>query len=116
MKINLDSIIRCDRIILTKQRARATFDHFTVHETAREVLENEFLYTITLEKVDGRNGVIQARTAKDHKVKVESQREGANLTLVLVYVGPMGDEAAQVDIFNRLEMKLKETVSADANK
>ena len=88
-------------------QARVTYNHFAVHETARDVLEKEFLYTITLERVDGRNGVIQATTAREKNVKVESQREGDNLTLVKISVA--GDEGAPVDILNRLEMQLKES-------
>ena len=88
--------------------ARITTDHFTVHETARTVLEDDFLYTITLERVDGRVGVIQAKTAKDNFVKVESQREADDLTRIIIYVGPFGDEAAEVDVFNKIEMRIED--------
>ena len=86
-------------VITAKRELRTTVgaDIGTVHDTAVDVVENELLYTIDNQARDAREGIINARTARGHAVRIETFRHGEQLTQIEVYVGPLGDETAERD-------------------
>jgi len=59
----------------------------TVHNRAAAVLKDDFHYTITKDKKDALEGIIEAKTAKDELVKVETYKQGDKTTKVVVYAG-----------------------------
>ena len=87
-------------------RSHVMADLYTTHSAALEILADEFLFTITHEARDAREGVIVARTAKNRGVRVETYKVSDDSTVVDVFVGPLGDLAAEVDIFHRIEAKV----------
>lgn len=70
----------------------------TVHDRAAAVLKDDFHYTITKDKKDALEGVIQAKTAKDETVTVETYKEGDKTTKVVVDAGFMksADQAEKI--------------------
>lgn len=79
----------------------------TVYATALDVMRNEFKYEITREVLDGREGVIRAKTARGYVVSVTTLYETDKVTKIRVFVGPLGDEAAAKDILSRVESRLR---------
>ena len=86
-------------------RAFIPLDLNTTHTTARSMLEDEFLFEITNDALDAREGIIEATTAKDRAVRLETYAMG-DQTAVEVFVGPFGDYRAAEDIFSSLERRL----------
>ena len=85
------------------------FTHEQVHQAAIDVLQYEFKYDLTEQKLDGRDGVVRAITATDRRVKVESSRDSDSVTEVTVFVGgPFGDTRAAADIIAELEKRLRD--------
>ena len=82
-------------------------DLFNAHRTARQVLEHDFLFEIELDVNDAREGVVQARTATNHFVKVHTLREGEQSTRIDIFVSPLGDEKAEAEIFDLIERRIR---------
>jgi hypothetical protein len=78
----------------------------TAHVTSMNMLEEDYLYEITYEALDAREGIVEARTAKDRFVRIETYRAGIDRTKVQIYVSPMGDYRAERDIFEQLQARL----------
>ncbi|MHC4947328.1 MAG: DUF3568 family protein [Planctomycetota bacterium] len=97
-------------VITAKRELRTTVgaDIGTVHDTAVDVVENELLYTIDNQARDAREGIINARTARGHAVRIETFRHGEQLTQIEVYVGPLGDETAERDVYEAIESRLRD--------
>jgi hypothetical protein len=95
-----------------EMRSHVKADLFTTHTTAIDLLADEFHYTITLEARDAREGVVEARTAKNRTVRVESYKVADETTVVDIWVGPLGDAAAELDILNALQRRLGTTTAA----
>lgn len=74
----------------------------TVHQAARGVLENDYLYIIEQDALDARTGVLEARTADDDVVKVRTSHQGQDLTEVEVFITPFGSEDRQAEIFDAI--------------
>lgn len=77
-----------------------------VQSAARNVLAEELGFTIVEDSADALEGVIRAETARGREVKIETVSEGANLTEVQVWVGPLGDEPMSREILNRIDARL----------
>jgi hypothetical protein len=82
-------------------------DLATVHKTAVDVLKDDFGYTIKKEAKDALEGVIEAATAQNDKVTVQTFKDGDNVTKVQVWVGPLGDRPKSELILSKLEEQLK---------
>lgn len=74
-----------------------------VHDAALYVVRERLRYRVLREAVDAREGVIEARTARDAAVRVETYRESAAVTRIEVFVGPFGDEPAMKEILSEIE-------------
>lgn len=95
-------------------RALATYlgtDLTTAHLLAQDVIENQMLYAITHESLDGRAGVIEADTAEGKPVRVETYWAGNRVTKIEVLVGTFGDEGAQLAIVNALQDQIRMAVA-----
>ncbi|TVQ61201.1 MAG: DUF3568 family protein [Phycisphaerales bacterium] len=79
-----------------------------VHKTALEVVRDDFAYSIRREAVDAREGVIEARTARDESVRVDTYIAGGSVTRIEVKVGMLGDVQAARDILSAIEARLKQ--------
>lgn len=79
----------------------------TAQLLSQEVLENELLYSITHESLDGREGVIEADTAEGEQVRVQTFWAGNRVTRLEILVGLLGDEAAQLAIANAIQERLR---------
>jgi hypothetical protein len=74
------------------------------------MLEEDYLYEITYEALDAREGIVEARTAKNRFVRIETYRAGTDRTKVQIYVSPFGDDRAERDIYEQLLTRLGGTV------
>ncbi len=72
----------------------------TVHKAAVKSV-NDAGYTLDEDAIDVREGVVKARTARDRPVRVETYKEGDNVTKIEVYVG--GDENAARELLDNIE-------------
>ncbi|MBL0928048.1 MAG: DUF3568 family protein [Phycisphaerales bacterium] len=79
----------------------------TVHAAAEQVLKQDMGYTVTTSNIDALSAVIEGRTARDNRVKVESFKDGDRVTKVRVGVDPAGDELAMRSILDNLARRLK---------
>ena len=97
-------------IIKVNRELRCTVDAdlYTTHTTAIDVLSDDLLYTVTHEARDAREGVIRARTARNRGVRVETYKVSDEETTLDVYVSPLGDLSASVDIMNRIVERIAE--------
>ncbi len=82
-------------------------DHETIYDTALDTLSETFMYEIEKNELDGRNGVIKARTAKGNLVTFTATRDSDAMSKVSIFVGPVGDEEAARDILGRVEKALR---------
>lgn len=78
----------------------------TVHLAAVAVLDQDLGYTIQESAVDAMEGVVAARTARDHLVRVETFKQGEGITRVEVFAGPSGNEVAARRVLDHLEQRL----------
>lgn len=78
-----------------------------VHKIALEVVRDDFAYSVRREAVDAREGVIEARTARDEAVRVDTFVSGASVTRIEVKVGVLGDVAAAREILSAIEARIK---------
>lgn len=83
-------------------------DHETVYNTALETLRDTFKYEIEENKLDGRTGIIKAKTAKGNLAKFSVTRDSKSMSEVSVFVGPVGDTDAAQDILSRVEKALRD--------
>jgi hypothetical protein len=86
--------------------AELAVDLPTVHATALDVVEGDFHYTVTEEAWDARDGVIRATTALRHVVRIETHKRSETVTAIQVFVGPLGDREAAIDIITHVEDRL----------
>jgi hypothetical protein len=101
-------------------------DHLTAHALAIEALEQDLMFTVDSEAVDGREGIIYATTAREREVRVETFRVTSSVTRLEVYVTPMGNRAAASDVIDAITRRISRTgastggaatgESTDANK
>lgn len=77
-------------------------NHETIYETALDTLDETFMYEIERNELDGRTGVVKARTAKNNIVTFTVTRDSDAMSKVSIFVGPVGDEEAAQDILNRV--------------
>ena len=77
-----------------------------VHQTALEVLRDDFGYTVKSERRDALEGIVEASTAKEDGVRVETYRETDELTKIEVWVGPLGNEKFAKQILSKIETSL----------
>lgn len=77
------------------------------HSTAERVLYEDLGYRIASSRVDALEGLIEAKTARDDTVRVETFKDGENMTRVRVFTGPMGDRSRSVTIVERIERGLR---------
>ncbi|MGI9013511.1 MAG: DUF3568 family protein [Phycisphaerales bacterium] len=77
-----------------------------VHETALRVLRDDFGYIVKNERRDALEGIIEATTAKEDGVRVETYRETDELTRIEVWVGPLGNETFAKQILSKIETSL----------
>lgn len=77
------------------------------HATAERVLREDLGYRIESSRVDALEGLIEAKTARDNTVRVETFKDGENTTRVRVFSGPMGDRSRSVTITERIERGLR---------
>lgn len=78
----------------------------TVHEEALWVVREHFGFRLVREAVDLREGYIEARTAQDNVVRIETYRSGDRITRIEVFVGPLGDEPAMKDILGEIDLRV----------
>lgn len=94
-------------VSLTRElTAYLSADLQAVHTTALAVVE-ESGYAVENSAIDVREGVINARTARDHAVRVETYKQGDHVTKIEVYVAGQSSEAASRDILDKIEARLK---------
>jgi hypothetical protein len=77
-----------------------------VYQAALEVIETEYGYTVEESGVDAREGLVRARTALGHEVRVEMYRYSDPVTRVEAYAGPRGNEAATAEVLSAIEARL----------
>lgn len=80
----------------------------TVHAAALRVVRDRMLYRVVKEASDAREGYIEARTAREEVVRVETFRDNDRVSRVQIYVGPLGDEPAMKAILDELRHSLTE--------
>ncbi|MHC4415567.1 MAG: DUF3568 family protein [Planctomycetota bacterium] len=78
-------------------------DLATVHETAVVVIQDELGYRLERAALDGHAGIIEARTAQEHLVRVKTYKHGERITRIEVYVGPRGSEPAAREVLSKIE-------------
>jgi hypothetical protein len=81
-------------------------DLATVHAAALAVIETDFGYAVEESAVDTTEGVVKARTALDHLIRVELYKYGERVTRIEVYAGPKGAESIANDILSAIETRL----------
>lgn len=77
----------------------------TAHDAAVRTLRNKFRYRVTKQAADGREGIIEAFTAKGDTVRVETYYASPRVTKVEVFVGPLGDEPIMKDILDAIAIE-----------
>ena len=87
-------------------QAYLTGNLVTVHQTAVKVLRDDYLFTITRESHDALEGIIEAKTARNDTVRVETFKHSDTSTKTRVFVGMIGDEKLAADILSKIEESL----------
>lgn len=77
-----------------------------VHDEALWVVRDHFGFKLIREAVDLREGYIEARTAQDNVVRIETYKSGETITRIEVFVGPLGDEPAMKDILAEIDLRV----------
>jgi hypothetical protein len=78
----------------------------TVHSRAVAVLKDDFHYVIVKDKHDAQEGIIEARTARDNTVTVETFRQGDNVTKVRVNAGFLKSTDHAEESLDKIESSL----------
>jgi hypothetical protein len=78
----------------------------TVHQAAVKVLRDDFLYTITRDSHDALEGIVEAKTARNATVRVETFKHGEDVTKTRVSLGMVGDHDLANDILSKIEASL----------
>ena len=78
----------------------------TVHETAVKVLREDFLYTVTRDSHDALEGIIEAKTARNATVRVETFKNSDDSTKTRVFAGMVGETTLANDILSKIEASL----------
>ena len=81
-------------------------DLATVHQAAVKVLRDDFLYTVTRDSHDALEGIIEAKTARDATVRVETFKHSDDSTKTRVFAGMVGETALANDILSKIEASL----------
>ena len=81
-------------------------DLATVHQTAVKVLRDDFLYTVTRDSHDALEGIIEAKTARNVTVRVETFKHSDESTKTRVFAGMVGETALANDILSNIEESL----------
>jgi hypothetical protein len=84
-------------------------DLATVHEAALEVVKTEFGYTVEESAIDAMEGIVKARTATGHQIRVQTAKHGERITRIEVYAGPSGSESVAREILSAIESRLTES-------
>ena len=87
------------------------FDLDTVHRAAVAAVQTDMGYTLQKQALDAREGIIEARTAKDHLVRVETYKHGERVTRIEVFAGPGGNETLAREILNAIESRVLGTAA-----
>ena len=82
--------------------------HKDVHAAALHVVD-DFGLTVEDEALDAFQGVINARTAAQDKVTIQSYRKGENATAVRIKFGSSGNEGRSRQILEAIETNLKKS-------
>jgi len=83
-------------------------DIATVHAAALEAVKTDFGFEVGASAFDAAQGIVEARTALDHQVRVKMYKYGARITKIDVYVGPSGSEAVARELLSAIETRLTE--------
>ena len=83
-------------------------DLATVHAAALEAVQTDFGFELGESAVDAAEGIVEARTALDHQVRVKLYKYGERITKVDVYVGPRGSEVVARELLSAIETRLAE--------
>ncbi|MHC5006550.1 MAG: DUF3568 family protein [Planctomycetota bacterium] len=79
-----------------------------VHKAALEVVQTDFGYTLEESAVDATEGIVKARTAMKHEVRVKMFKHGEGITRIDVFVGPRGAESVSRELLSAIETRLTE--------
>ncbi|MHC4615213.1 MAG: DUF3568 family protein [Planctomycetota bacterium] len=78
----------------------------TVHAAALEAVKTDFGFELGESAVDAAEGLVEARTALDHPVRIKMYKYGEQITRVEVYVGPRGSEVVARELLSAIETRL----------
>ena len=87
----------------------------TVHNTAKDVLENYFGFNIIDARRDALEGIVEARNAKNNTVRVETYKQSDGITKIEVFVGPLGKEGPASQILSQIETSLPKSNTINSN-
>ncbi len=76
----------------------------TVHKAAAAAVK-DLGYTTDNEAIDVREGIIEGHTARDRTMRIETFKEGDEITRIKIYVG--GDELASREVLHKIESAVK---------
>ena len=76
----------------------------TVHKAAAAAVKT-LGYTIDNEAIDVREGIIEGHTARDRTMRIETFKQGDEITRIKIYVG--GDELAAREVLHKIETAVK---------
>jgi cytosine/adenosine deaminase-related metal-dependent hydrolase len=77
-----------------------------VHEAALQAVEADLGYTLEDSAVDATEGIVKARTALDHEVRVKMYKHAERVTRIDVFVGPRGAESVSRELLSAIETRL----------
>ena len=83
-----------------------TGDLATVHTAALETVQTDFGYTLEESAVDATEGIVKARTALDHEVRIKLFKHGEHLTRIDLFVGPRGTESVSRELLSAIEERV----------
>ncbi len=72
----------------------------TIHVAAVQAVR-EMGYTIDHEAIDVREGIIEGATARNRRVRIQTFRQGDDITRIRILVG--GDELASREVLDKIE-------------
>ena len=81
-------------------------DLATVHAAALEAVQTDSGYTLQESAIDATEGIIKARTAMDHEVRVKLYKHSERVTRIDVFVGPRGAESVSRELLSAIEARL----------
>jgi hypothetical protein len=95
--------------VLPSRELQASYsaDLATVHDKSVALLKDKYQFNVTREARDAMEGVVEATTARNDKVTVQTYAEG-NMTTVQVWFGdgPFGSQSKAQDVLESIEQSL----------